>query len=97
MATGSRPLVPSLPGLGDIEALTNETVFSLTDAPSSLGILGAGPVGCELAQAFARLGVRVTLFETEAAVLPNEEPEASRGRGSRPDVGPGSTSASASP
>ena len=77
LATGSRPTVPDdIPGLAEAQPLTNETVFDLTQAPESLGIIGGGPTGCELAQAFALLGVHVTLFEYHQQLLPGEEPEA---------------------
>ena len=77
LATGSRPTLPSgMPGLTDARPLTNETVFGLAEAPKSLGIIGGGATGCELAQAFALLGVEVTLFEHRTQLLPSEEPEA---------------------
>ncbi|MYG99129.1 MAG: SidA/IucD/PvdA family monooxygenase [Acidimicrobiaceae bacterium] len=77
VATGSQPSLPDyIPGLVEARPLTNETVFDLTDAPESLGIIGGGPTGCELAQAFALLGVEVTLFERWSQLLPSEEPEA---------------------
>ncbi len=78
LATGSRPTVPPIPGLETAAYLTNETVFDLPDAPASLAVIGGGPVGCELAQAFARLGSRVTLVEAAPRLLPREEPRASR-------------------
>ncbi|MBC3193927.1 NAD(P)/FAD-dependent oxidoreductase [Pseudonocardia sp. C8] len=77
VATGARPAVPPIPGLGRVPLLTTETVFDLAEAPGSLAILGGGAVGCELAQAFARLGVEVTLIETQPRVLPALDPEAS--------------------
>ncbi len=77
LATGSRPSLPDdIPGLAEARPLTNETVFELTEAPKSLGIIGGGPTGCELAQAFAILGVKVTLLEFQQQLLPSEEPEA---------------------
>jgi pyruvate/2-oxoglutarate dehydrogenase complex dihydrolipoamide dehydrogenase (E3) component len=75
VATGSRPAIPNMAGLDVVPYLTNESVFELADQPSHLIILGAGPVGIELAQAFARLGTRVTVVETASALLPREEPE----------------------
>jgi pyruvate/2-oxoglutarate dehydrogenase complex dihydrolipoamide dehydrogenase (E3) component len=78
LATGSRPAVPPIPGLAGSAFVTNETVFDLAEQPSSLAVIGAGPVGCELAQAFARLGSRVTLVEAGPRLLPEEEPQASR-------------------
>lgn len=77
LATGSRPAVPPIPGLTAAGYLTNETVFGLTELPASLAVLGGGPAGCELAQAFARLGSRVTLVEAAGRLLPAEEPPAS--------------------
>ena len=77
VATGSRPRLPdNIPGLVEARPLTNETVFELTEAPKSLGIIGGGSTGCELAQAFALLGVEVTLFEQNQQLLSGEEPEA---------------------
>lgn len=76
IATGAKPAMPEIKGLQDIKPLTNETVFDLTEAPRSLGIIGGGATGCELAQAFAALGVSVTLFEADSRLLPDEEPEA---------------------
>ena len=78
IATGSRPLVPPIEGLDPARALTNETIWDLSELPRRLAILGGGPIGCELGQAFARLGSEVTIVEREPALLPREEPEASR-------------------
>lgn len=75
ICTGSRPTLPAIPGLDEIQPLTNETVFSLTDLPGRLAVVGAGPIGCELAQAFARFGSRVWLIESEHGVLPREDRE----------------------
>jgi pyruvate/2-oxoglutarate dehydrogenase complex dihydrolipoamide dehydrogenase (E3) component len=77
IATGSRPLVPPIPGLDQVPYLTNETVFDLTEQPRHLIVLGGGPIGCELAQAFRRLGSAVTLVE-RARLLPREDPEFAR-------------------
>ncbi len=74
LATGTAPSVPPIPGLDSVEYLTNETLFDLTDAPTSLAILGGGPIGVEMAQAFARLGVPVTLYEAESRLLPATSP-----------------------
>lgn len=74
LATGSRPVVPAIPGLSG--ALTHETVWDLPALPGHLAILGGGPVGVELAQGFARLGARVTLLEQGPRLLPREEPDA---------------------
>ncbi|MGC2857021.1 dihydrolipoyl dehydrogenase family protein [Novispirillum sp. DQ9] len=74
LATGSRPLVPDLPGLARVPFLTNETVFTLTERPRHLIVLGGGPIGCELAQAFRRLGAQVTLV-ARSRLLPREDPD----------------------
>jgi pyruvate/2-oxoglutarate dehydrogenase complex dihydrolipoamide dehydrogenase (E3) component len=76
IATGSRPLLPELPGLRATDPLTSDSVWDLEELPERLLVLGGGPVGCELAQGFARLGARVTLLEVQPALLPGEEPEA---------------------
>jgi pyruvate/2-oxoglutarate dehydrogenase complex dihydrolipoamide dehydrogenase (E3) component len=76
IATGTRALQPPIPGIGTCGYLTNETVFNLTELPASLGVLGAGPIGVELAQAFARFGSRVTLFDIADRILIREDPEA---------------------
>ena len=76
VATGSRPSLPDIAGLADARPLTTETVFELAEAPESLGIIGGGATGCELAQAFALLGVEVTLFESRHQLLSGEEAEA---------------------
>jgi len=76
IAAGSSPFIPPIEGLKEAPFLTNETIFSLEEIPKSLGILGAGPIGCELAQAFSRLGADVTMIESERGLMPNEDPEA---------------------
>ncbi|MEI5679920.1 MULTISPECIES: dihydrolipoyl dehydrogenase family protein [unclassified Mesorhizobium] len=76
VATGSSPLIPQIPGLDSISYLTNETVFDLTQRPAHLVILGGGPIGMELAQAYRRLGSDVTVIEAERA-LGKEDPEIS--------------------
>lgn len=73
VATGSRPAVPSIPGLDDSGYLTNETIFALDDLPEHLIVIGGGPVGCELAQAFRRLGARVSVVEA-LRILPKDDP-----------------------
>jgi pyruvate/2-oxoglutarate dehydrogenase complex dihydrolipoamide dehydrogenase (E3) component len=75
IATGSRAAVPPIPGLADVPYLTNETVFELDRRPDHLVVIGAGPIGCELAQAHARLGTKVTLVEA-GTMLPKDDPEA---------------------
>ncbi len=79
IATGSRPAVPSLPGLKAAGYFTNETVFDqLSELPARLAIIGGGPVGVELAQVFARLGSRVTVLCRSPRLLPREEREVSQ-------------------
>lgn len=76
IATGARAAAPPIPGLKDIPYLTNETLFSLTELPRRLGVIGAGPIGCEMAQAFARFGTEVYLVEAEHGILPREDRDA---------------------
>ncbi|WP_304453294.1 NAD(P)/FAD-dependent oxidoreductase [Nocardiopsis sp. YSL2] len=78
VATGGGPRLPDIPGLAEAGPLTTDDVFTLTEPPESLAVLGAGPVGCELAQALARLGVAVTVVERRDRLLPGEDAEASR-------------------
>jgi len=77
IATGAGPAVPPIPGLADIDYLTNESIFELDQQPATLAVLGGGAVGCELAQAFRRLGSEVTVVEALDRLLAKEEPEAS--------------------
>ncbi len=75
LATGSRPALPSLPGLNEVEYLTNRTLFELKEIPASLIVLGGGPTGVEMAQAMMRLGSRVTLVQRNSRLLPREDAE----------------------
>ncbi len=77
IATGSRPLVPRIEGLEETGYLTNEDVFNLVHLPSSLVIVGGGPIGVELGQSFQRLGANVTIIEGLNRILPREDPEVS--------------------
>ncbi len=77
ICTGASAFVPSIPGLEEAGFLTNETVFSLTLRPERLAIIGGGPIGCELAQAFAHLGCTVNILNLASRILPREDPEAS--------------------
>jgi pyruvate/2-oxoglutarate dehydrogenase complex dihydrolipoamide dehydrogenase (E3) component len=77
IATGSRPGPLQLTGLEESDYLTNETVFSLTERPRRLVIIGAGPIGCELGQAFRRLGSEVHIISRAPMLLPKDEPQAS--------------------
>ncbi len=69
VATGARPLVPTIPGLDLVHALTSENIWQIRDLPKRLIVLGGGPIGCELAQSFARLGSEVTLVEMSNRIL----------------------------
>ena len=77
IATGSRPLVPPIPGLEEAGYLSNENLFSLRELPRRLVVLGGGPIGIEMAQAFARLGSQVSMVERLPHLLPQEDPEMS--------------------
>jgi pyruvate/2-oxoglutarate dehydrogenase complex dihydrolipoamide dehydrogenase (E3) component len=76
ITTGARALKPDIPGLEETDFLTNETIFNLTELPGHLIVIGGGPIGCELAQAFRRLGSRVTIIQ-RSRFLSREDPEAS--------------------
>lgn len=76
LATGAAPTVPQLPGLAAVDYLTSETVWDLIELPRRLLVLGGGSVGCELAQAFARLGSQVTIVESAETLVPREDPAA---------------------
>ena len=76
IAAGARASVPPIPGLSDAPYLTNDTLFELTSQPRELIVLGAGPIGCEMAQAFGLLGTRVTLIDTAPRVLRNDDEDA---------------------
>ena len=76
ICTGARAAAPPIPGLAETGYLTNETIFSLAECPQRLAVIGAGPIGCEMAQSFARFGSRVTLFEKTGHILPREDADA---------------------
>ena len=78
IATGSRPLLPDIEGLAAAGYLTNESVFELEQLPASLLVIGGGPLGCELAQAFARLGSRTLICHSDPLFLPREERDAAQ-------------------
>ncbi len=77
ICTGARAAVPPLPGLAQAGYLTNETLFALIDLPRRLAVFGAGPIGCEMAQVFARFGSQVSVFERMNRVLPRDDADAS--------------------
>jgi pyruvate/2-oxoglutarate dehydrogenase complex dihydrolipoamide dehydrogenase (E3) component len=76
IATGGRPIVPPIPGLREAGYLTNETIFELTELPRRFAMIGAGPIGCEMAQTFQRLGAQVTLIDQAPHVLIREDADA---------------------
>jgi pyruvate/2-oxoglutarate dehydrogenase complex dihydrolipoamide dehydrogenase (E3) component len=78
IATGARPDTPSIPGLAEAGYLTNENVFDLTELPRRLLVIGGGPLGCELAQAFCRFGTRTTIVQGQPLFLPKEERDAAQ-------------------
>lgn len=77
IAAGARPFVPPIPGLNDIPHLTSDNVWELRELPQRLLVLGGGPIGCELTQAFARLGAHVSQVEMAPRLMPREDPEIS--------------------
>lgn len=78
IATGSSPTLVPVPGLAEADPLTSDSLWDLDRLPERLVVLGGGPIGCELGQAFARLGAQVTLVEAMERLLPREEPDASQ-------------------
>lgn len=76
IASGARPLVPKIPGLDQLEALTSDNVWALRELPPRLLVLGGGPIGCELTQAFARFGSKVTQVEMAPRLMPREDADA---------------------
>ena len=78
IATGSRPGVPPIPGLAAVPYLTNETVFDLREQVPSMIVIGGGPIGCEMAQAFCRLGTKVSVVDMGPQILPREDLDLSR-------------------
>ncbi len=78
VATGARPKMPSIPGLVEAGCLTNESVFDLNERPRRLLVIGGGPLGCEMAQAFSRLGTEVIIVQDQPMFLPKEEREAAQ-------------------
>ena len=77
IATGARPRLPETPGIEAVQPLTSNTVWALRECPPRLLVIGGGPIGCELSQAFQRLGSQVTLVQRGERLLPREDPEAS--------------------
>ena len=78
VATGGTAAVPPIPGLKQAPYLTNASVFNLTELPERMGVIGAGPIGIEMAQAFQRLGSQVTVLSRDSKILPREDPDAAR-------------------
>ena len=81
IATGSRPAIPPIPGLEHVRYFTNENIFSLRDSMPDLAIVGGGPIGVELAQAFSRLGSRVSILESGLQILPREDADVAQALG----------------
>lgn len=77
VATGARPLVPPIPGLEDVGYLTSDSIWELRELPKRLLVVGGGPIGCELAQAFSNLGAKVTQVDMASRIMPREDPEVS--------------------
>ncbi|MEC4803325.1 MAG: FAD-dependent oxidoreductase [Jaaginema sp. PMC 1079.18] len=73
VSTGSRPQIPPIPGLAEAGFLTNEQIFSVTERPDSLVVVGAGPIGCELGQSLQRLGCQVTIISSRDRIMPKED------------------------
>ena len=78
IATGARAAIPPIPGLQETGYYTNENIFTLTELPSRVVIIGAGPIGCELAQAFQRFGANVTVISDTAQIMPREDQDAAQ-------------------
>ncbi|GAB6908336.1 mercuric reductase [Desulfosarcina cetonica] len=78
VATGGTAAVPPIPGLKQAPYLTNASVFNLTELPARMGVIGAGPIGIEMAQAFQRLGSQVTVLSRDSKILPREDPDAAK-------------------
>ena len=78
IATGARPRAAQIPGLESVGYLTSDSIFDLAELPKRLGVIGGGPLGCELAQAFCRLGSQVSIVQNEPTFLPHEERDAAQ-------------------
>lgn len=78
ICTGARASVPPIQGLEKAGYLTNETIFTLTQVPPRMAVIGAGPIGCEMAQSFSRFGSQVSLFERASHILPHEDVDATK-------------------
>ncbi|MDX1810526.1 MAG: FAD-dependent oxidoreductase, partial [Gammaproteobacteria bacterium] len=77
VATGARPLVPNIPGINEIDYYTSDTIWDIREQPKRLLVLGGGPIGCELAQAFSRLGSEVAIVQRDKHLLPREDEDVS--------------------
>ncbi|MDZ7756427.1 dihydrolipoyl dehydrogenase family protein [Rhodohalobacter sp.] len=75
IATGAKPFIPDIPGLDKVDYLTNESLFEIEDLPKDLIIIGGGPIGTEMSQAFVNLGSRVTVVDMAPNILTNDDPE----------------------
>ncbi len=78
IATGGRAYIPDIDGIEKVPYVTNKTLFNVTSVPKSMAIIGGGPIGCEMAQAFARFGSKVVVFEKNPQPLRREDPDAAK-------------------
>ncbi len=78
VATGAKPMVPDLPGLNQVNFLTSDNIWDIRTLPKRLVVLGAGPIGCELAQGFSRLGAQVTIVQRGSQIMKKEDPDAAQ-------------------
>ena len=77
LATGGNPIIPPIPGIDQADPLTSDSVWAIREQPKRLLVVGGGPIGCELAQAFARLGSEVTILQGHGHLVPREDPDVS--------------------
>ena len=78
VATGARPIIPDLPGLENVDYFVSDTIWDIQKLPERLVVLGAGPIGCELSQAFSRLGSQVTIVQRGSRIMKKEDPDAAQ-------------------
>lgn len=78
IATGTEPMIPPIPGIDDVEILTNQNLFQLDEIPKSMTIIGGGAIGCEMAQAFAKLGTKCNIIHMGDMLIPTGDPDASK-------------------
>ncbi len=78
ISVGTRPAVPPIPGIRDVDILTNDTIFKLEEIPNSMTIIGGGAIGCEMAQAFTRLGTKCSIIQMDPYLMPQGDPDAGK-------------------